>query len=70
MGNTPRSRSKFSFKEKDRLHKVARRKTGVSAHHDEVAYVFFFPLAEINFKRGHGELLADPPLIVHGFRDQ
>lgn len=31
MGNTPRSRSKFSFKEKDRLHKVAGRKTGVSA---------------------------------------
>lgn len=32
MGNTPRSRSKFSFKEKDRLHKVARRKTGELAH--------------------------------------
>lgn len=36
----------------------------------EDAHIFFFPLAEIDFERGHGELLAHPPLIMHRFRDQ
>lgn len=82
MGNTPRSRSKFSFKRKE----ASRRKQtslefvrfcDVWSSHKLLirsptadTYVFLFPLVEINFERRHGELLAHPSLVVHSFRDQ
>lgn len=82
MGNTPRSRSKFSFKRKE----ASRRKQtslefvrfcDVWSSHKLLirsptadTYVFLFPLVEINFERRHGELLAHPSLVVHSFRHQ
>lgn len=33
-------------------------------------YILLFPLAEVYFEGGHGELLAHSSLVVNRFRDQ
>lgn len=75
MGNTPLSRSKFSFKGKKiyilSFNKTCLKSTRTCIHvynKFKGVYIFLFPFAEIYFERWHRELLANTPFVMHSFR--